>query len=95
MLPTTRPHSGALRRWHERFQREARAFLRPKPRFTLSEWADRFRYWKEGTAQEAGKYRTDRTPYLVEIMDALVDPAVERMVIWKPARGSLSSERSL
>lgn len=76
----------ALERWHSRFTREARAFLRPAPRLTVSEWARTHRQWKQGTAQEAGAYRTTRTPYLVEIMDSLSDPNVERLVVFKPAR---------
>jgi phage terminase large subunit GpA-like protein len=86
MLETTTPHSGALRRWHARFTRETHAFLRPAPRLTVSQWAQQFRQWKQGTAQEAGSYRTSRVPYLVEIMDALSDPNVERLVVFKPAR---------
>src|SRR5262245_46309832 len=88
LLPV--PHNEALRAWHRRFTREATAFLRATPRLTLSGWAERYRRWKEGTAQEAGRYRVDRTPYLREPMDSLTDPTVERIVIWKPARSGFT-----
>lgn len=43
----------------------------PKERLTVSEWADKYRILPSKTASEPGKWRTDRTPYLREIMDEL------------------------
>ncbi len=45
--------------------------LKPDPSLTVSEWADRHRVLSSRAASEAGPYRTARTPYLREIMDAL------------------------
>lgn len=60
--------------------------LRPEPQITVSEWADRFRRLPS-TSAEPGRWRTDRTPYLREIMDALsVASPVERVVIMKGAQ---------
>lgn len=43
--------------------------LRPVELTTVSEWADKYRYLSRKTANEPGRWRTDRTPYLREIMD--------------------------
>ncbi len=45
--------------------------LAPDPSQTVSQWADRHRVLTSRSASEAGRYRTSRTPYLREIMDAL------------------------
>lgn len=60
-----------------------RKALRPDPRLTVSEWAERFR-WLDETTPEPGPWRNSRTPYLTEIMDSLSpsDPC-ERVVLEK------------
>lgn len=55
--------------------------LRPRPRLTVSQWADRYRVIPEGTSPEPGPWRTDRAPYLRGIMDALSDPTIETVVV--------------
>lgn len=45
--------------------------LAPDPELTVSEWADRYRILHSDYAAEPGRWRTDRTPYLREIMDEL------------------------
>jgi phage terminase large subunit GpA-like protein len=61
-----------------------RAGLRPDPVLTVSEWADRYRKLSGKAAAEPGPWRTDRTPYLREIMDALSPSSpVERVVFMK------------
>ena len=45
--------------------------IRPDPDLTVSEWADKHRWLSSRAAAEPGRYRTARTPYLREIMDAL------------------------
>ncbi|HMT45511.1 MAG TPA: phage terminase large subunit family protein [Novosphingobium sp.] len=67
-----------------------RAWLRglaPDPVLTVSEWSDRFRYLSSRAASEPGLYRTDRTPYMRAIMDALSpsNPA-SRVVFMKSAQ---------
>lgn len=57
------------------------ATLVPRPRITVSEWADAHRVIARGTASEPGPWRTARAPYLREPMNAVSDPAVERVVI--------------
>lgn len=51
-----------------------RAFFagaKPDPVMTVSEWADQFRILAQEHAAEPGPWRTSRTPYLREVMDAL------------------------
>jgi len=43
----------------------------PPPLLTVSEWADTYRRLTSKSAAEPGRWRTDRTPYLRAIMDAL------------------------
>jgi phage terminase large subunit GpA-like protein len=45
--------------------------VRPEPHLTVSEWADAYRKLPQRSSAEPGPWRTDRTPYLREIMDAL------------------------
>src|SRR5512134_2853820 len=45
--------------------------LTPDPALTVSAWADRHRILSPRGANEAGPWRTSRTPYLQELMDAL------------------------
>jgi len=49
----------------------AAAGARPDPLLTISQWADRFRMLSQRASAEPGPWRTDRTPYLGEIMDCL------------------------
>lgn len=55
----------------------------PRPRLSVSEWADRYRVLSGKSAAEPGPWRTERTPYLREPMDALsADSEVEEVVLW-------------
>ena len=61
--------------------------LTPDPTLTVSEWADKHRVLAGRVAAEPGPYRTDRTPYLREIMDALsVGSPEQRIVFMKSAQ---------
>lgn len=42
---------------------------KPKPKLTISQWADQHRYIARGTSPEPGRWQTHRTPYTREIMD--------------------------
>jgi phage terminase large subunit GpA-like protein len=60
--------------------------LRPEPQMLVSDWADAHRRLP-ATVAEPGPWRTDRTPYLREIMDALsVSSPIERVVLMKGAQ---------
>ncbi len=61
--------------------------IRPDPDLTVSEWADRHRWLSSRASAEPGRYRTDRTPYMRAIMDALSPgSAVQRVVFMKAAQ---------
>jgi phage terminase large subunit GpA-like protein len=71
----------ALREAH----RIAKRHLRPPPRLSVSEWADRHRILPD-TSAAPGRWRTERAPYLREIMDTCGDLEVERVVLQKAAQ---------
>ena len=61
--------------------------LLPDPALTVSEWADRNRVLSPRDSAEPGRYRTDRTPYMREIMDALSPThSLRRVVFMKSAQ---------
>ncbi|MBQ9000536.1 MAG: phage terminase large subunit family protein [Eggerthellaceae bacterium] len=51
------------------------------PDTTVTEWADGNRRLSSENSAEAGQWRTARTPYLAEIMDAFTEPAVHKIVV--------------
>ena len=61
--------------------------LLPDPALTVSEWADRHRLLSPRASAEPGRYRTDRTPYIRAIIDALspMNPT-RRVVVMKSAQ---------
>jgi len=59
--------------------------LAPDPALTVSEWADRYRILSSRASSEAGRYRTDRTPYMRAIMDALSPSHPARRVVFMKA----------
>lgn len=64
-----------------------RSALKPDPILTVSEWADEHRMLSKKSSSEAGRWRTERTPYLKEIMDALsVMSPVRKVVLMKGAQ---------
>lgn len=65
----------------------ATAGARPDPLLTISQWADKYRKLSQRASAEPGPWRTDRTPYLREIMDCLSPSStVERVVFMKGAQ---------
>ena len=61
--------------------RRAVQAIRPPEKLTVSEWADRKRVLSAESAAETGRWRTSRTPYLKEIMDAFTDARVRNIVL--------------
>lgn len=58
--------------------------IRPPPKLSLSQWADRHFYLSAESAAEPGRWKT--LPYQRGILDAITDPAVERVTVKKSAR---------
>ena len=71
----------------DEIERAWRDGLKPDPLLTVSEWADRYRVLSQRASSEPGRWRTERTPYLKEIMDCL-SPAspVQRVALMKGAQ---------
>ena len=61
------------------------AGLAPDPAQTVSVWADRHRILSSRGASEPGPYRTSRTPFMREIMDALSPMHPARRVVFMKA----------
>ena len=60
--------------------------MKPEPQTTVSAWADQHRILPSASA-EPGLWRTSRTPYLREVMDALSSASpYERVVLMKGAQ---------
>lgn len=57
--------------------------MRPRPALKVSEWADRYRRLSGKGASEPGPWRTDRIPFLREIMDVLSIDHPAREVVFK------------
>lgn len=55
-----------------------RQIFEPKPRMSVSEWAERSPFWIVEKGVQAGVYDLGRTPYMREPMDACADPSVRR-----------------
>jgi phage terminase large subunit GpA-like protein len=61
--------------------------MRPDADLTVSQWADTHRMLGSRASAEPGRYRTSRTPYMREIMDALSpSSAIQRIVFMKAAQ---------
>jgi phage terminase large subunit GpA-like protein len=71
----------------EIYRTAAAAGAPPDPLLTVSEWADQYRVLSTRASAEPGPWRTERTPYLREIMDCLSPSSpVERVVFMKGAQ---------
>ena len=57
------------------------AGMKPPDDLTVTEWAEKNRRLSTEASAEPGPWRTDRTPYLREPMDAFTDPRVRRIVM--------------
>lgn len=65
--------------------------VKPRDLLTVSEWADRHRELRSGT-NAPGPWRTELTPYLREIMDALSEHSPVRQVTFCKSSGVGGSE---
>lgn len=64
--------------------RQKQANLKPPPKLTLSEWAERYAVLSAETSAQTGKF--EAFPYQIGIMDAFTDPSVEKISVMKSAR---------
>lgn len=66
--------------------REIFSRLKPPPELTISQWADRFRRLSSESSAEPGRWKTDKAPYQREIMDAVNDLSVSKVVVMSAAQ---------
>lgn len=55
--------------------------FKPPEELTVDEWADKHRRLSPETSAEAGPWRTARTPYLKEPMEAFTDPKIHEIAM--------------
>jgi phage terminase large subunit GpA-like protein len=79
-MSQTQTHPNALLRWQERRGRAHERFL-PPPDLTISEWAIANRVMPKGTTSRPGPFRPEK--FQVEMMDAILAPAVHEIVVVK------------
>ena len=60
---------------------KALAGMKPPEDSTVTEWADKKRRLSPESSAEPGPWRTNRTPYLAEPMNAFTDPKVKNIVL--------------
>lgn len=77
MIPTSKK---AARKLNAAIGSAVRNF-RPPEELTVAEWADRYRRLSPENSAEAGPWRTSRTPYLREPMQAFTDPKIRKIVM--------------
>lgn len=64
----------------EELFRRALEGLKPPPPLTLSQWADKYRKLSPEASAAPGQWKTDNAPHQREIMDAISDPHVHKVV---------------
>ena len=68
----------------------------PPPKLTVSEWADRYRRLSSESSAEPGQWHTDKAPYQREVMDAVTDADVEKIVLmWSSQVGKTEIELNI
>lgn len=65
----------------EQLVKKATSYFKPPEQINVKEWSDKYRMLSVENSAEPGKWRTSRTPYLEEIMNAFTDSRVKREVV--------------
>lgn len=61
--------------------------IKPDPLLTITQWADKYRYLPKESSKESGKYRSSRTPWVIEIMDELSPSSpTQKVIAMKPTQ---------
>ena len=55
--------------------------LRPDPILSITKWSDKYRYLAKEGSKESGLYRSSRTPWMIEIMNALSPSSSTQKII--------------
>lgn len=62
------------------------ACLKPPPKMTISQWADKYRKLSPESSAEPGQWKTSKAPYQRAIMDAISDPHTRKVVVQSAAQ---------
>lgn len=73
-------------RLEARIAESIRTSLKPPPKLSVSQWADRYRQLSSESSAEAGKWSTSRAEYQRGMMDAVSDPKIETIVLMTAAQ---------
>lgn len=65
----------------EEIAKQCLASLKPKKPLSIREYADNYRVIPQGGGAEYGRWRSSRTPYMIEIMESINRPEVRRVVL--------------
>lgn len=84
MTPALTSHPTARRALNRLFRERFRAHCRPRPRLTLSQWAEAKRIIN------GAPWRNETAPYLVPIMDAISDPGTQEVTLIAPSQSGKS-----
>jgi phage terminase large subunit GpA-like protein len=60
--------------------------IAPPPDIKISKWAEEKRVLSKEYAAESGRWRNDRAPYQVEIMDAVLNPETDKVICMTSAQ---------
>ena len=60
--------------------------LQPPPDMTLTNWADKYRMLSRKTSAEPGRWKTSKAPYQKEIMNAISDLSIQKVVVMSAAQ---------
>ena len=76
------------RKWRKKYQisqylKDALQQLRPPEDLSVSEWAQKYRILDSKVSAIPGPWRNDKTPYLKEIMDELLNYETEEIIFCK------------
>ncbi|MEW5927804.1 MAG: terminase gpA endonuclease subunit [Gemmatimonadota bacterium] len=86
MMGSPPTHPDAERSWRSRVAGVVRKIFAFKPRLTISEWAEQFRWLDEFTAGGKRPWSFDYTPFLRGILDTIGDPRTHVAVVMKSAQ---------
>lgn len=66
--------------------RKVFSVLKPPPDMSISQWADEHRRLSSESSAEPGRWRTTKAPYQREIMDAISDVKIQKVVVMSAAQ---------
>ena len=67
----------------KKYQKEALSYLQPPEDIAVSEWAEKYRVLDSRASAIPGPWRNDKTPYLIGIMDELLNYETEEIAFAK------------